>query len=115
MMAGDELIYPTSRMLKGFYRSGIEIVLVTTKRLLKEERKLPGRGFPLTASVTTIWFRPKAWSIWLDGSKTTSGKIFCHGDLRWQQANQHGESPPAQASYLPKFNDENDSGRWPKF
>lgn len=36
MMAGDELIYPTSRMLKGFYRSGIEIVLVTTRRLLKE-------------------------------------------------------------------------------
>jgi hypothetical protein len=40
MMAGDELIYPTSRMLKGFYRSGIEIVLVTTKRLLKEEREV---------------------------------------------------------------------------
>lgn len=63
MMAGDELIYPTSRMLKGFYRSGIEIVLVTTKRLLKEERKSPERGFPLTASPTTIWFRSRAWSI----------------------------------------------------
>lgn len=40
LMAGDELVYPTSRMLKGFYRSGIEIVLVTTKRLLKEEREI---------------------------------------------------------------------------
>ncbi|HHT4259175.1 TPA: hypothetical protein ACTYZB_004842 [Klebsiella variicola] len=40
MMASDRLIYPTSRMLNGFYRSGIEIVLVTTKRLSKEEREV---------------------------------------------------------------------------
>lgn len=40
LMAGDELVYPTSRMLKGFYRSGIEVVLVTTKRLLKDEREV---------------------------------------------------------------------------
>lgn len=40
LMAGDELVYPTSRMLKGFYRSGIEVVLVTAKRLLKEEREV---------------------------------------------------------------------------
>lgn len=40
LMAGDELVYPTSRMLKGFYRSGIEVVLVTTKRLLAEEREV---------------------------------------------------------------------------
>lgn len=57
LMAGDELVYPTSRMLKGFYRSGIEVVLVTSKRLLKEERRSRERGFPLMASVTTIWFR----------------------------------------------------------
>lgn len=40
LMSGDELVYPTSRMLKGLYRSGIEVVLVTTRRLLKEEREV---------------------------------------------------------------------------
>ena len=39
MMSGDKLNYPVSRMLRGFARSGIEIVLVSTKRLLNEEMK----------------------------------------------------------------------------
>lgn len=45
LIAGDELIFPTSRMLRGFARSGAEVVLISsrpealegpTKRWLKD-------------------------------------------------------------------------------
>lgn len=63
MMAGDELIYPTSRMLKGFYRSGIEIVLVTTKRLLKEEREVTRAWLSAHGVAYDYLVRSRAWSI----------------------------------------------------
>lgn len=43
LMAADTLVYPTSRMLKGFIRSGIEVVLISSKRLTNEEREITRR------------------------------------------------------------------------
>ncbi|EMD7411323.1 hypothetical protein VSY00_004338, partial [Shigella sonnei] len=31
LIAGDELIFPTSRMLRGFARSGAEVVLISSR------------------------------------------------------------------------------------
>ncbi|WP_240144858.1 hypothetical protein [Citrobacter amalonaticus] len=36
LIAGDELIFPTSRMLRGFARSGAEIVLIDSRSALLE-------------------------------------------------------------------------------
>ena len=35
LIAGDELIFPTSRMLRGFARSGAEVVLITGSTLFR--------------------------------------------------------------------------------
>ncbi|HAX2344587.1 TPA: hypothetical protein JW635_002311 [Escherichia coli] len=37
LVAGDELIFPTSRMLRGFARSGAEIVLISSRGETLEE------------------------------------------------------------------------------
>ncbi|HCL5638204.1 TPA: hypothetical protein N2N45_004287 [Klebsiella aerogenes] len=98
MMAGDELIYPTSRMLKGFYRSGIEIVLVTTKRLLKEEREVT-RAW-LSAHGVTYDYLVQAASVehltrWIKDNQRENILVMaiCAGSKLISMANSHPHKP----------------------